>query len=287
MRNKFGRSIKYKAKEGYYYDDDDVSFDIPLSSDDVETISMALGKLELFKNTTAFKNVKSSLDRLSSRLEIDLSNNSGSENIIYYEPVPDFAGKEWLSKIYDAVFHRHKISFSFHALDNKTDHTIEPYLLKEYSGRWYVAGKENEKAALFGLDRVRELKVLDKNFLFDDSFCYEMKFAVENSIGMLNFKKRKHPAIVRYDVSLAEEIKTTKIHESQKIVSEDSREIAVWFDANIDDDFMRRVVLPYGAKAIVDGPPFIVDKIVTIYEKALKNYEEYIKGRDEHVKKPE
>ena len=284
MRSKFGRSIEYdRAVNGYYCTREDVNFDLPLSSDDVETIRMAIGKLSIFRNTTAFKNVKKSLERIMSRLEIELSDkSSGAGDIIYYEPIPDFAGKEWISIIYDAIYDRKKISFSFHDLNNQTDHILEPYLLKEYMGRWYVAGRENKNAELYGLDRVRDLCVTGQSFMHEEEFADTMKYAIENSVGILNFKKRKHPVIIHYDASLADEIKNRIIHQSQHILAEDAREIAVWFDVNVNEEFLKHAVLPYGDKAKIAGPPFVIDKVLRIYRGALDQYKEYEEEREKH-----
>ena len=51
MRSKFSMPIVYdRYQKGYAYSDENAYFDIPVTGEDVETIWMALDKLNMFRN---------------------------------------------------------------------------------------------------------------------------------------------------------------------------------------------------------------------------------------------
>ena len=78
LRDKFSMPVEFhRVWMGYYYTDENAYFDIPITNEDVETIWMALDKLNLFRNNSAFRNVRDSLERIMTRLEIDLKVKTG------------------------------------------------------------------------------------------------------------------------------------------------------------------------------------------------------------------
>lgn len=276
MRSKFSMPIIYdRYQRGYAYSDENAYFDIPVTGEDVETIWMALDKLNMFRNASAFRNVRSSLERVMSRLEIDLDRRDVfADKVIFYEPLPDFAGSEWLAAIYDAICGCHHIYFEFHSYQSVTSHCLEPYVLKEYSGRWYVIGRENGSPALYGLDRIRGLEAGTSIYARDKEFYDRIRYGIELSMGMFNFQARHHMVHIGYDITLADEIRSKKFTEYQKIVSEDAQEIVIAMDVVMDEAFLQKAVLPYGDKARVYGPDFAVSMVRRVLIKALNNYAE-------------
>jgi len=264
LRSKFSLPIAYdRSREGYYYTDPDASFDIPLSGQDVETIRLALGKLEQFRFSRSFKNVSNSIERISNRLKIDLvSKPKDSEKILFYEPEPFVAGSEWLSVIYDAIKEHRSISFVFAVFRNKTSHSIDPYMLKEFAGRWYVIGLENGKNIYYGLDRIKELSVTSKHYVFDEEAAAVLKKDLVQNSGILDFNIHSHDIYILYDASVANEIRLNPALKRMKVRSEDDKEIFISCRTLITEDFIRQAVFLYGDKAVVIGPPFALDLVL-------------------------
>jgi predicted DNA-binding transcriptional regulator YafY len=266
MRSHFKCSIEYsRSNMGYFYSDPEASFDIPVSDEDVETIWMAIDKLKEFRYSKAFQNVNKMLERLRSRLEIDLDENrKNADRIIFYEPEPDFAGSEWLSVIYDAIRECKRVSFMFHYFAEKKEHLIDPYALKEYAGRWYVIGQENSEQVYYGLDRINGLVTLESFFLKDEKVAEIIRKDILYNYGKMNFVDHKHRVKIRYDASLAEEIKRNLISDHNRIIEKDSTDIVITVKDIVDEDFVRKYVLPYGDKATVIGPNFAIDLVIGI-----------------------
>jgi len=277
MRKQFKCSIEYDRDfKGYYYAEPQVFFDVPIGSDDIETIWMAMDTLKQFRNSVAFKNVGKSLERIMSRLEIELDEKQEHlDKVIYYEPEPYFAGSEWLSVIYDAIRDESIISFTFNQLGDEAVHVLNPYFLKEFAGRWYVIGLEAAETVTFGLDRIKELVKTGHHFDRNQEKAVQIKVHIELNLGILDFTVRKHDVHIRYDASLADEINSNPFLANQKIIHEDSNDIIVSMDVVINEGFVRKVVFPYGDKATVCNPPFAVDAVVRTLTKMLDLHKAY------------
>jgi len=283
MREQFKCSIKYdKDWKGYFYAEPEIFFDIPIGNEDLETIWTAMDTLRQFRHSDAFKNVGKSLDRIMSRLKIEIDEKQEhATKVIYYELEPFFAGSEWLSVIYDAIREEKFISFSFNQFGNKADHILKPYFLKEFAGRWYVIGLEEGEIVTFGLDRIEELVKSEHYFQRNQEKALQIKLNIELNLGILDFRVRHHDVHIRFDASLADEIKSNPFLANQKIIHEDSKDIIVSLDVVINEGFVRKVVFPYGEKATVCNPPFAVDLVVRTLSRMLDLHKAY-STTDEH-----
>lgn len=284
LRNKFDLPIKYnRYRAGYHYTERDVHFDIPLTSDAVETIWLAISKLKELQNTAAVSNVKRSLESIVRRLDFDMDKlENDAEKIIYYDPLPEFSGGEWISDIYDAIVERRIISFDFMKSGRTGRYTIEPYKLREYQGRWYVIGCMDEEQSLFGLDRILALEIDEKRFEFDEDFAEDIHFDLEHSVGPLDFSLRKHDIHIFYDRSLADDIKQNKLHWTQRVIHEDDAGIVIKVNVKLDRAFVRKWILPYGNNTRVTNPPFAVDLVLREIISSLDNYKGYLEERFSH-----
>jgi predicted DNA-binding transcriptional regulator YafY len=283
MRNEFNLPIAYdRFKEGYYYTDPAASLDSTLSNEDLETIWVAIDKLSQFRHSDAFKNVNKSLERIMSRLKIDLDKKrEGKDKIIYYEPEPYFVGSDWLSAIYDAIRDERMISFTFNLFDSPTAHLLKPYFLKEFAGRWYVIGLEEGKVVSFGLDRIVELVTTGEFFKRSSQIARDIGTLLEMNLGVFDFLTRSHHAVIRFDASLADEIKNNPLFANHWIRKEDSKDIVIALIVIVNEAFVMKAVFPYGDKATVLSPPFAVDMVVRTLTKMLDLHKAYA-GKDEH-----
>jgi predicted DNA-binding transcriptional regulator YafY len=282
MRNTFELPIKYKHEYdadygGYYYPERNVSFDIPMDDDVVKTIYGALNQLALFENTTAFRNAKESLQKIMTRLDIDLKlKGPGMEDIIFYETQTNFSGIRWIAPVYNAIVEGRSITFTFSQFNNQMDHVVDPYALKEISGRWYVIGSEDDKDAVYGLDRITNLEISDHYFTRNESFRNNLHGRIRFSVGQLDFKKRHHGVHLLYDNSVADEILQNKINETQKVLDRDENTILISVDAILNEEFVRKAILSYGDKVEVTGPPFVIDMVLKILKNIIHKYDRYV-----------
>lgn len=156
--------------------------------------------------------------------ESSLENNKYivSENLI-------FKGVESIKPILDAITKRKELMFTYYTqYTTKENREVIPLFLKEYQKRWYLIGLDKGRKndmRIFGLDRVENLELKQKNKLKLDIDLYKNKFA--NVIGVdlrpINTNFPNPVSITIKATGLQPNIfKSLPLHSSQKIVEENN-----------------------------------------------------------------
>ena len=135
------------------------------------------------------------IERLTNRLAItNIFREIGmGENVMNYLSVGNenvSNGFQYLKSIANAINNHRRIKLIRHenyALGRNKSWVLEPYLLKESGGTWYVYGykidaENNKKKRLFALDRVDGVQMLDETFVVDQKF--KPKKDYENRLGV-------------------------------------------------------------------------------------------------------
>jgi predicted DNA-binding transcriptional regulator YafY len=191
LREERGAPLYYDRYQKCYRYTEDWEFDIPLSAEDVRIMHMLIHKLEIFADAPEFKTVKESIDRLSDIFNLVQKHPDDKiDKFILFEYAKGFAGKDFLSPIYDAIFEKKEISFRHRRFesDYPTQRHLQPYILKEHRNRWYVIGKENEESRIFGLDRISNLVVSkERHFIQDPDFYDEIFNVLRDAVGVMAF----------------------------------------------------------------------------------------------------
>ena len=170
LREERGAPLVYDRAQRCYRYTEDWEFDVPFTPEDVRFLRMLLHKLQIFGDAQEFKQVKDSIDRLGEYY--DLANQyptDKTDKFILFEYSKGFRGRNFLSEIYDAIYNENEITFTHCRFDSDkpTKRNVQPYILKEHRNRWYLIGKENDKARIFGVDRITDLKITKNQFARD------------------------------------------------------------------------------------------------------------------------
>lgn len=144
IRSNFDIEVIYDSKKNGYYID--------------ETCSMDMDKLLYFLG-------------LAESSDVILSNIKDRQRLLKYlsiSPNPHAKGVENIGILLQAIQQCTVINInhlSYQTREQKA-YTVEPYLLKEFEGMWYLfAYCEDMKAfRTFGLDRIRQIQVTDRIF---------------------------------------------------------------------------------------------------------------------------
>ena len=155
--------------------------DIPLTDSDISAIKAATSILNQFKNTQLFSQFQYAIEKILDRVTLTENNKSNfNDDIVHFESLPTVGGNEYLEPILKAIQNKKAIQFEYQSFksDNASIRRIHPYLLKEYRNRWYVIGKSElkNKIITFGLDRIKDLFMLESNFSVDSSFSPDLFF---------------------------------------------------------------------------------------------------------------
>ncbi len=184
-----------------------------------------------------------------------------------------FSGSDHIKTILDAAKKQKRIQITHKGYDapKEKEYSIEPYLLKEYQGRWYVWGKLEGKKEFrtFGLDRIIKIETGAKKFERDKKVDPQTVFA--DNIGVIYSQDKPREIILSFSPLMGKYIKGLPIHQSQKLVSETEKEIVISLFLSPNPE-LKRIILSYGAEVKVLSPAPLAKEIAGMHRKAAKNY---------------
>ncbi len=278
MRNsqqlRYNAPIKHsKLYNGYYYTDPNYSIDnLPLNATDLKALKLAASTLNQYRNIpllNAFTNTIDKIIKFSKR-----SDQGAVLNFIDFERTPFAAGMEYIDTIIEAIQEKKclKIKHQKFGSPAADEYDFHPYILKEYRNRWYVIGRNEQKAKMrtFGLDRIvgldnsdcpyNEQEQVDKNYLAD---------CIGVDIGDQKIVKVK----LKFIESEGYYLKTQAMHRSQVILQDDADGLIIELNVIINFELVG-IILSYGALVTVLEPKSLADLVVGIARKIIGNYTE-------------
>ena len=282
LRNEFELPVIYdRYKQGYHYYGPNASFSLSLSLQDMETIMLALDRLKILHKSKALINTEKSLQRIMKRLHYNLYGwNGTARRRITYDPNPDYSGSEILSALYDAISEKRVISFTFNADGTLTDENLDPYVLNQFQGKWYLAGFKNGYPASYPVDNMTNLVVKQKEFERKEKIPGYSKFENDHLVDKVTYISQQHPVCIRFDASLKDEIIRHPFQRKQEIVEDGADGILIRLNVNIDDNFVRKVILPYAGLAVVCEPPYAIDLTLEILNKIIERQKKFTGHKD-------
>jgi predicted DNA-binding transcriptional regulator YafY len=120
---------------------------------------------------------------------------------------------------------------------------LEPYLLKEFRGRWYLIGRTVGKHDMktFGLDRMNELEISDVRFQKDETTDFAEQF--KSSYGIYSTENFPvEDVILSFDQGDGNYLKSLPLHHSQEIVKDDGNEFIIKLHLRITPDFVMEIL---------------------------------------------
>ncbi len=199
-------------------------------------------------------------------------NNSMSSFIQFDTRKPK--GTEHLNGLLHAIQNRMQVQITYHKFweDQSCKRTIEPYLLKEFNGRWYVIVFDLEKKALrtFALDRILELRFSDIKFQHPQKTDVRKFF--EDCFGIIGPNNKKVETIkLLFIENQGKYIKTMPLHHSQQILEENDAQTIVQLNLFPNYDFIMEI-LSYGEFVKVLEPKALADEVKNRLERAVEVY---------------
>lgn len=278
---RFDRHLGYLApirfdqqRKAYYYDDPDYSIDqLPINSDEMDSLKFASAILNQFKHVGVFNKYSGALQKVVDLVTIQKWNDRSAMDYIELEKVPYFKGSEYLEVFLDAIRNntvliiRHQ-SFQAEAPD---EHIVHPYHLKEYRNRWYLIGYDAYASDIrvFGLDRILSVtEDPDQEFVARD-FRTEDYF--RHTIGIFTTPQGPVRVVLRFDRTTGKYLLTQSIHESQQVIEETPDHIDFSFQVSLTSEFIS-FILGWGKAVQVLEPELLIGLVKKELEGALGRY---------------
>ena len=161
-----------------------------------------------------------------------------------------------------------------HYQNEPTNREAEPYALKEFKGQWYLLAKDYKGNFLktFGLDRILELDITKKKFTVTANFNANAYF--EHCYGIIapddsDFDPEE--IILSFTNEQGKYIKSYPLHESQKLIIENEKEVRISLYLFVTHDLLMEL-LSFGEKVKVIQPQSLIDEMKKVYKAAQKQY---------------
>lgn len=272
--DKLGYNAPIENYENKYYRYSDSAYSItnlPLSHQDLDTLSEVLGILNQFKSFSHFDDLNTMVQKLEDKV------NSAKNNvvpIIDLEKNENLKGLKFLEPVYRAIQNQKVLKISYQSFKARAASEIifHPYLLKEYRNRWFILGCRDDESRLMNLalDRIHTI-----------FYCDELTFMPAPVDNVCNYYNDVIGVTVNYgrpckvkiwvDKGNAPYVLTKPLHHSQELI-ETRDDGSIIIQINVIHNFeLEREILGFGRYMKVISPESLKNRIDDHFRKALAN----------------
>lgn len=183
-------------------------------------------------------------------------------------------GTDNLYGLLHAIKNKFQIKFSYQKFweEEISKRIVEPYALKEFKNRWYIMAKDSKDNSIksFALDRLTNLEITNKRFLYPDTYNIEQSYRYCFGIISPN-NEEPQDIILSFDPFQGKYIKTLPLHDTQQILVDNNDELQIKLKLCVTQDLVMEL-LSFGDNMKVLKPDTLVTEIKTAHEKAYKQY---------------
>lgn len=150
-----------------------------------------------------------------------------------------------------------------------THRMVEPYFLKEFSGRWYLLAKEcNENhMKTWGLDRMSNLRRggihFQRDSLYNPREHYKNTFGIYTADGL-----PIEEVVLSFTPKGGQYILTRPLHPSQVTLVNNNKEIRIKINLRLTNDFIMEL-LSQTDKMTIISPQYLKERFQNIYQQAI------------------
>lgn len=214
---------------------------------------------------------------LAESADIILSSIKDKQEFLKYlliSPATSFKGVEKIAVLLQAAKNSLIVQFNHlnYSTKKSSQYIAEPYLLKEFKGRWYLFAFVKEKNAFrtFGLDRLNDLTVTDEKFQRTPELATTSE-RFNDIYGLVYMPEQQDPSIETVQFLcktdfLINHLSSLPLHHSQKI---DDRTISIQVIINPE---LENKLLSYGEHVEVLSPDSLREKIVERLTNTIQQY---------------
>ena len=201
-----------------------------------------------------------------------LTGSTSLRNRILFEKVP--SASQWLTVLVNAMRDGKALDMTYQSFKRTEPTTFEthPYCLKIFRQRWYMLAKTigKEELRIYSLDRIIDIKVLDKTLELPDGFDAADFFS--DYFGIIIGHNVK-PSIVEIKASAeqAKYLESLPLHHSQTAI-EVTPDYTVFRYCLVPTFDLKQEILSRGSTMEVLSPKWYRNEIIDELNKTLHNY---------------
>lgn len=184
------------------------------------------------------------------------------------------AGTGQLYDLLHAINNSLQVVFDYQTFyhDKATERTVNPMAIKEYKYRWYLFAIDtyNDMVKCYGLDRISNLKISNKNF--EPAADFHLAERLQYCFGIISPNAEQPSEVVlSFEPLQGQYIKSLPLHPTQKILTDNADELRISLTVFLTYDFIMEL-LSYGDTVQAVQPQELIDKLKGIYERAKEKY---------------
>ena len=211
----------YDGKKCYYrYSDRNFSiYNNELSVADLNKLQSTIDMLARFRGTAT--NIW--LEEVISNLEYRFGLKANTEHLVSFEQNEQLKGIEHLADIIDATVNHQVLEIVYLTFRGKEiKMTIHPYYVKQYNGRWFLYGLNDElnRISNLALDRIQNFEKSEKPFKKNEIIDFSTYFDDVMGATIPNEDVTKDIIGLRFSVNRFPYVLSKPIHKSQRVVDE-------------------------------------------------------------------
>lgn len=259
-------------KKYYTYSDKNYSItNIPLTGQDLGTLTEVVEVLQQFKGFGYMKELTGMISRLEDKVQ---RSKSSGKSFIRLETNDLLKGLEYIDPIHKAIQKQQILLIRYQSFTARQPNTwqFHPYLLKEYRNRWFLLGADNGKRLMnLALDRIQDIKVLAETYrpeekLVDTDTFFDDLIGVTRNIG-----QRPSRVVLWVAQKHAPYVLTKPIHSSQRVLREQENGILISIEVVLNFE-LEREILGFGEEVKVLSPRRLQTRILHRLNKSLEMY---------------
>lgn len=278
--DKLGYNAPIIVVDKRYYTYEDPNYSItnsPLTEQDLNQLTDAVGLLKQFKSFTHFEQLNGMVQKLEDHIH---AQKTRTRSVIQIEKNDDLKGLEYLDGLYKAIIEGRTVELEYQSFRarNSKQFVFHPYLLKEFNNRWFVIGRRADQAQLYNyaLDRILQLQLSEVPYQIDPDFDPETYY--QHTIGVSVSKQAPEKVELLINHRLAPYVLTKPIHQSQRLVKRDHYGVTV--ELLVQHNFeLERILLGFGDALQVVSPNWLERKIRGQLEQAAEHYRTQVSER--------
>jgi predicted DNA-binding transcriptional regulator YafY len=211
----------YDGKKCYYrYSDPNYTiYENALSVDDLNKLQSTIDMLSRFRGPAA--NVW--LEEVITNLEYRFGLKSNAEHLVSFEQNEQLKGIEHLADIIDVTVNHQTLAIVYLTFKGKEiAMTIHPYYVKQYNGRWFLYGLNDElnRISNLALDRIQSYEKSEKPFRKNEHYDFSTYFDDVIGATIPNDDVKKETIGMRFSCNRFPYVVSKPIHKSQKVIDE-------------------------------------------------------------------
>ena len=187
------------------------------------------------------------------------------------EDIP--SGHMHLTEVMEAMTENLEVVMEYHKYTSEESETLTiwPYAVKEFAKRWYIIAycKEREDLRVYGLDRVKNMKVTGKKFRMKNGFDVDELFATSFGIYLPGGKGQS--ITFKCSEREAKFLRDLPIHRSQEEVRKDGDNVIFSIFVCPDKNLIMEIC-KHGSRIEILSPAEVRDAVREELAKALAQY---------------